>query len=275
MKKILFVMIVLISQTLYGQSQTDLFPDNLTIQPFVANILEPRLGTLIMLTKSELRLDIGNSLDIVRIIPKEGEFFSFGVDLFTYSSLRREKDFHFPVDAIDYLFGINFGYKNSTGKNEFGARFRFSHISAHLVDGSYSKTDGSWNDGLESQVYSREFFELMPYYKINNLRLYVGLTYNYHIDPSDLGKDGYQVGFDYFIPGIIGENFALFAGYDLRIVHLEEYEPNHSLEVGIKFGKYYGKGMSLYFNYYKGKSVHGEYYFIDQEYSGIGLNFDL
>ena len=35
---------------------------------------------------------------------------SFGADLFTYTLLRSQSDFHFPVDAVDYLFGVNFGY---------------------------------------------------------------------------------------------------------------------------------------------------------------------
>ena len=79
--------------------------------------------------------------------------------MFTYTLLRGETDFHFPVDAVDYLFGVNFGYKNNFEKNkEFGARLRISHISAHFVDGHFDGSTGNWRDGQIPRVFSREFF---------------------------------------------------------------------------------------------------------------------
>jgi hypothetical protein len=81
--------------------------------------------------KSQLRLDIGTSRDIYRR-HCEDKIISFGADFFTYTRLRGEKEFHFPVETIDYLFGINAGFKKSKPDSEYGFRFRLSHISAHL-----------------------------------------------------------------------------------------------------------------------------------------------
>lgn len=262
-----------------AQTKSELFPDNLTIQPFTANMLEPKLGFVFQLSKNELRLDIGNSIDIYR---KEiGNLtYSFGADLFTYTLLRSEDSFHFPVDAVDYLFGLNAGvkYKNPDKGcmiNEIGARFRVSHISAHMVDGHLDPSpDKLWIDDQAPIVYSREFFELMPYVKINDLRLYIGLTYIYNVDPEHIGKDNYQIGFDYFYKGF-GDSVTPFIGYDLKIINIDAYTANNSINAGIKFGKPNGKGISIYFHYYSGKSVHGEYYQFNREYSALGFNLDL
>ncbi|MBS3944474.1 MAG: DUF1207 domain-containing protein [Melioribacter sp.] len=264
-----FITISTLSQNL------DLFPGSLNIQPFIANTLEPKLGFLFQLSKNELRLDIGNSLDIFHYSKNESEVFSFGADLFTYTLLRGEKDFHFPVDAVDYLFGINGSYKKVEDQYEYGTRVRISHISAHFVDGHYDASKGEWRDGLNPRVYSREFIELIPFVKFNSLRVYAGITYLFHVTPDYLGKDIYQLGFDYVGNQFDSETLSPFLAYDFKLVNLSKYSANHSFSAGIKFGKPDGRGFSIYFNYYSGKSIHGEYFDFTKTYSAIGINLDL
>lgn len=253
-----------------------LFPDDLTIQPFTANMLEPKLGFLFQLGENELRLDIGNSVDVIRMVREDESEFSLGVDLFTYTLLRGESEFHFPVDAVDYLFGVNFGYKTKVGRyEEAGVRVRLSHISAHFVDGHYETPHNQWRGGRDPIVYSREFIEVMPYYRQRDLRLYAGFTYIYHVDPTHIGKDNYQLGFDYFIRGSLSETITPFIAYDIKVINIDAYTANNSISAGIKFGKPYGKGLSIYLNYYSGKSIHGEYYDWNKEYTALGFNVDL
>lgn len=276
MKKILFILFFASLIEINAQYQIELFPGDLNIQPFTANILEPRLGSLFQLGDNELRLDIGSSADIIKYHKCENEIWSFGADLFTYTLLRGETDFHFPVDAVDYLFGVNFGYKNKINEGkEIGARLRLSHISAHFVDGHYDGSNQQWRDGQLPRVYSREFLELIAYYKINNLRIYAGAAYLYHVDPSSIKKDNYQVGAEYFIDDILGENLNPYFAYDLKVIHLDKYSINNSINIGIKLGKKEGRGLSLYYAYYSGKSIHGEYFDFNKEYSAIGINLDL
>jgi hypothetical protein len=274
MKKNIFILILVFAVNLKAQTQTELFPDNLNIQPFAANTLEPRAGFLFHLNKNELRLDAGTSVDIASL-KIDSSVFSFGADMFTYTFLRGETNFHFPVDAVDYLFGVNFGFKKKAGCNEYGIRARISHISAHFVDGHYDGNQQGWRDGRIPRVYSREFVELMPFYKFNNLRVYGGFTYIFHVDPISIKKDNYQLGFDYYFKNIINQNITPFAGYDLKLIHNDKYTANNSVIVGMKFGKPQGKGVSVYFNYYSGKNIHGEYFDYDSEYSAIGINLDL
>ncbi len=276
MNKKITVFVLLFSAVSFAQNKLELFPDDLTIQPFTANTLEPKLGFVFQMGKNELRLDIGNSIDIIRYEKCPGEIFSFGADLFTYTLLRGEKNFHFPVDAVDYLFGINAAYKkNVDDENEYGARLRISHISAHFVDGHYDGANNQWRDEHNPRVYSREFIELMPYYKINSFRAYAGFTYLFHVTPSIINKDNYQVGFDYFFNNIISQNITPFIGYDYKLTHLDKYTANHSASIGIKFGKFQGRGLSVYINYFSGKSIHGEYFDFNKEYIALGLNLDL
>jgi hypothetical protein len=85
------------------------------------------------------------------------------------------------------------GYKQINKNDEIWARFRFSHISAHFVDGHRDNVNDKWKNDINPIVYSREFFELLPYYKKYDIRVYLGLTYLYHVDPATVGKEIYQV----------------------------------------------------------------------------------
>ncbi|HPN37861.1 MAG TPA: DUF1207 domain-containing protein [Melioribacteraceae bacterium] len=275
MKRIFFVLMLMLQLIIYSQTNYELFPSNLNIQPYTANFLEPKVGFLFQTGGNKIRLDIGNSLDVIHYKISEYQTVSGGIDFFTFTYLYGEKDFHFPVDAVDYLFGINLGFKQIREKDEFGLRFRFSHISAHFVDGHRDNINDKWKDDINPIVYSREFIELLPYYKIQNLRLYLGMTYLYHVDPTTIGKEIYQGGFDYFMKNFINEDFTPFIAYDFKIQRITEYKVNSALSVGIKIGKPNSKGLSIYYHYYNGKNIHGEYYFMDEKFSSIGFNLDL
>jgi len=274
MKNIIKVLL-LIPAIISAQIEYEIFPGSLNVQPFTANFLEPRVGVLAMPETSELRLDIGNSLDLVHVKPDKDMIVSFGADFFTYTSLRSEQAFHFPVDAVDYLFGINMGFKKSMGEDEFGTRFRISHISAHFVDGHYTNSTNSWRDGQKPRVYSREFVELIPYYRMNDLRFYLGYTYIFHTDPGQLGRHIMQLGSDYFYKDFPFKNFNPFVAYDMRLLKIDKYSANNTISAGIKYGFSKGKGLSIYYSYFQGKSIHGEYFDFNKNYSSIGFNLDL
>jgi len=275
MKKNIFILLFFVAG-ITAQNKINYFPGELNIQPFIGNTLEPKIGTVFQIANNELELNIGNSLDIFQIENKIGKF-SAGVDFFTFTLLRSESNFHFPVDAVDYLFGVNFGFKANLENNfitEIGFRLRLSHISAHFVDGHWDNTStGTWRDGRMPMVYSREFVEFLPFMKIKNFRFYAGFTYLYHVDPSTIKKDNYQAGFDFTYR--LMDNLFLFSGYDLKIIHLSDYSANHNINIGFKFGKQKGRGISFFYEYYSGKSYHGEYFNVEQKFSAFGFNIDL
>lgn len=271
MIKIIFLPLLFLNITLAQQSEW--FPSDINIQPFTANFLEPKAGFHYMLGKSSIRLDIGTSSDIYHL-KNSGSLFSIGADLFTYTRLRGESEFHFPVEAIDYLFGINSAIKIEKQNYTYGIRGRISHISAHFVDGKYDFKIKDWRDGDKPRVFSREFIELFPFYEINSFRAYAGLTYIFHTSPSYLGKGIYQLGFDYFLT-TLSENLSPFAAYDFKLEKRGAYFGSNILSAGVKFGNYNSKGISIFFSYFSGLSVHGEYFDRKENYGALGVNLDI
>ncbi len=271
--EILIYVMILIS-SIHPQVKQEWFPADLNIQPFTANVIEPKAGFEFLIGRSELQLNVGISRDIY-LMTNENCSLSFGTDFFTYSRLRSERDFHFPVDAIDYLFGINAAYKMNKGTNEYGFRFRLSHISAHFVDGHFDHRTSSWRDGRTPQVYSREFVEIFPFYKIETLRLYAGFTYIFNVTPEYLGKEIYQAGFDYYLPDMGFAIFSPFVAYDFKLGKIDKFSGSNSLVAGLKFGNPDSRGFSIRFSYLSGKSIHGEYFDIAEKYSSIGFNLEL
>ncbi len=276
-KKIILIFIITISafSNQFAKEKLELFPSGLLIQPFTANTLKPKFGFEFKTTINELKLNVGNSMDVLHYNINYNTILSFGADMFTYTLLRSQKNFHFPVDAVDYLFGFNFGYKTKMCNNDVGARLRISHVSAHFVDGHYDKNSNNWIDGREPKVYSREFLEFIPFIKLHNLRLYGGITYIFHIDPSNIGTDQYQLGFDYFAKDLISKNLTPYIAYDFRLVNIYGYTGNNSLEAGFKLGNINGKGMSFYIQYFSGYNIHGEYFDVKENFTAFGFNLDL
>lgn len=272
-KKII-ISIILISSISFAQSHK-WFPSELNIQPFTANMLEPKAGFLISTDNNKLRLDISTSRDLIHWID-DCETISAGADVFTFTRLRSNDDFKFPVETIDYLFGVNAGYKKElTEDKEYGVRFRLSHISTHLVDGQFDAPSQKWREGREPFVYSKEFIELFPYYRTGNLRAYLGITYIFHIIPEELKKVNLQAGFDYFATQFGTDLFIPFIAYDFKLNGIEKYYGNNIISMGIKFGNWKAKGLSFYYSYISGKSIHGQLYDLQENYSNIGFNFEI
>lgn len=277
--RILIITLLMAASAAFAQ-EVIWFPSKINIQPFKANFLEPKAGFDFHLNNNRLRLDIGTSRDFYQSINAR-RFFSFGADLFTFTRIIRGSDFHFPVETVDYLFGLNAGYRVTSGcdcdgsRVEYGMRLRLSHISAHLVDGKFDNKINDWKDGDKPRVYSREFVELMPYYLFHDLRVYAGLTYLIHVSPHYLNKDSYQLGFDYFASNMLGLMISPFAAYDFKLEHINKYQGNNIFTAGIKFGNARGEGVSLAYSYISGRSIHGEYFDKNESYSTVGFNIDL
>jgi hypothetical protein len=270
----IFIFSLILTFQSFPQGKSEWFPKSLNIQPFTANFIEPRAGFQFLFGKTEIELDIGTTSDIYHY-STDNSVFSLGADLFTYTRLKGQTNFFFPVDAVDYLFGINAGYKISKLNKEYGFRFRLSHISAHFADGHFDTRLNEWKNGRNPQVYSREFIELFPFYRIDGFRVYLGLTYLFHVIPKGIGKGIYQTGFDYYFSNLFKKNISPFIAYDFKLDNIGKYSGSNILSLGVKFGKYDSKGFSISFNYFSGKSIHGEYFDITEHYTTLGVNLDL
>lgn len=272
--KLIILFLVLSITKINSQWKSEWFPSDLNIQPFTANFLEPKAGFHFLVDPGKVRIDIGTSRDII-LFKSDAEQISIGADLFTYTRTRTESNFKFPVETVDYLFGINSGYKINCGSTEWGARFRFSHISAHLVDGNYDSKNNEWRGGRDPFVYSKEFFEIIGYYKIVSLRIYTGITYNIHIIPNEIKKVTFQAGFDYYAKSFSSFAFIPFIAYDFKLTGIDKYSGNHVVAGGVKFGEPTSRGFSILVSYLAGKSVHGEFFDLNENYLTLGINLDI
>ena len=271
---LIVILILFLKSNSAAQTNIEWFPSKLNIQPFTANFLEPKAGFQYLFDMDKVRIDIGTSRDIIKWYLPASDL-SIGADFFTYTRARSEANFKFPVETIDYLFGLNGSFKKYYYNGEFGARLRFSHISSHLVDGYYDSESESWLNGREPFVYSKEFFELIAYYKIYGIRVYCGINYNIHIIPDEIKKSVFQVGFDYYPLWLSTDLFTPFIAYDFKLTGIDEYTGNNIVTVGIKFGEPESRGFSILVSYLSGKSVHGEFYNINETYATIGINLDI
>jgi len=246
--------------------------DPLLFRPLTANTFEPRVGLIWHTDDNRLRLDIGNSIDLLKYTfesPKRR--LTIGSDFFTYTLLSGEKNFHFPVDAVDYLFGFNANYADTLESGLISSRLRLAHISAHFVDGHFNGTTGTWKDGLNPRVYSREFFDLtVAFEPSEHFRGYIGAWYLWHVDPVTISKYIGYVGGEYHQPLL-----SFLDGYAAYQFTASGMLPSHDLQIGVKLGAWNGRGTKIYFTHHTGNSIHGEYHDRHDEYSGFGLNIDL
>jgi hypothetical protein len=272
MKKILFVTIILSAITYSTEPGFSFTSSPLLFKPLVANTFEPRMGLIWHSSNNRLRLDIGNSVDLIQYTFENPQrHLTIGSDFFTYTLLRGERDFHFPVDAVDYLFGFNVNFVDTMSSGILSSRLRLSHISAHFADGHFDNTNAVWKDGLNPRVYSREFLDLaVAFVPSDNFRGYVGIIGVWHIDPPGLPKvSGYFGGeFHQHLSTI----FNAYAAYQFTATGLL---PRHEFQAGTKIGDWYGRGTKLFFIYHSGNSIHGEYHDQQDVYSGFGFNVDF
>jgi hypothetical protein len=265
---------LLASATVAQRVETVAFPTDLTVSPFVANHLEPRVGAAFQIESDALGLDIGTSRDLWRRVVGE-EAFSVGADFFTHTRLRQKSQFRFPVEAVDYLFGLNAAYRVERGRSAYGARFRLSHVSAHLADGRWDDRADEWMERREPFTYSKEFVELAPFYRFGATRVYGCLTWVFHVIPSYLGSYQGQIGVERFFPEATFLGATPFLAYDLRLRETTAWAADNSAAAGVKFGEPFGAGLSLIVHYYQGANVHGLFHDRREEYVSLGVNVDL
>ncbi|MBV6477541.1 MAG: hypothetical protein HGGPFJEG_00280 [Ignavibacteria bacterium] len=248
------------------------FNSNLLFIPTEASIFESKNGVTKYFDTKNLKLDIGATIDLIGLKHGEKEY-SFGADFFTFSNLRSESNFKFPVDAIDYMFGINFNMRlKQNEKWKMSYRLRISHISSHFEDGHiYERTDTIFTP----VVFSKEFFDLAAVsdYKLGEgfyLKNLLALNYVFHSIPEDASGFSGQIGIEtkYFFTKI----FSAYLSSDFVLAEVNSNTNlNLNIETGLSLGRVNSRALMLYFSYYDGQDYRGQYYGKYLNNHGIGL----
>ncbi len=252
--------------------------------PLLADPLEPRIAILPRLDEKYLQLDIGTSADLFSL---RNDGFAFGIDFATFSLLAMEDSFKFPVDTIDYLFGISCSWiqpvdKNSLPFDEVSARLRIAHISAHFEDGHYDKTSGKWIGEEKSPfgipfTYSREFINLVLALSSDDSRVYLGYQYLFHTIPDEIGRHSFQAGIELATPGntYLAADFKLLPEWDDKQAKTNGHRGTWNLQAGWRLAAVGLENVRIACGYSTGISRHGMYFYETESFGSLGLIVDL
>ncbi len=287
---LLLLVMLLLAPGLHAQNVPGTAPTILPlfVWPY-ASPHAPRIGAASESGGENVRLEIGGSIPLYRQVERQGDTASisaprleFGADFFTWSRLRSDPNFKFPVEAIDYYFGLYGGYDlGRVADFRLLSDLRIAHISAHLVDGE--RRFGT--TGFRPFVYSREFVDaaltlhrdLLPAHHNGGLlyrgrlRATLGVRALFHTLPDTLGRLTPSLSLEGATQILENVPLTLRAGY--RVALNNEYAPvpEHSIRCGMKFAELDGNGITLEGSYYRGRSTYGQYASELEEYGGIGF----
>lgn len=251
--------------------------------PLMADPTEPRIAVMPSLSDRTLQLDIGSSANLYQ---SKNRDFAVGVDFGTFSRLRRSDNFKFPVDAIDYIFGLNTSWKQPFTSellpfDEFSARARFSHISAHFEDGHYDAAAGQWIQGdcpfPIPFTYSREFLNFIFALSSPKSRVYAGYQFLYHSIPGGINPHSFQAGTEIFTPGNtwLAADFKLLPIWQNQLNETKGYRGTWNLQAGVRLKALGLENVRVAYNYYSGMSRHGMYFYAPESFSTAGIIIDL
>lgn len=271
-------------------------PQQRLFRPLLADPTEARLAVTSNLD-DRLNGDIGGSWEAADYAwgADGGLRFRTGIHAGVFSKLRRSGT-TFPLETADYLIGFH----ADLGNDRFTGRFEYAHVSAHLADGydgdggpgptdQADKADkpdraGQARRARQAMTYSREYFTLYgaremrfsPGSAIGSARVYGSLRWSNHAIP-DVRRWRVQGGAELVFRPLAGKGGATraYLACDVRVFRDGEISVNRTAHAGLLFHNGASRGLRLAFVYHGGRSEHGQFHHLEDDYAGIGLFFDL
>jgi hypothetical protein len=273
-------LILISSKLLLSQDdfQAVFLPAGLNFMPLKANNQEARLGVLYYTYTTNLKVDIGNSVDLLSFESDDSRI-TAGVEFMAYAFSKSYAGKRLQISAVDGFFGGNISFSKHFEQSKLLARFRIIHNSAHLVDGNFDTDNNIWIDGQSPIPFTKDFGEVtiaqQIYYNELILKYYGGVSYASLIRPENLKRFNYHIGFEFALKNILGKLFEhdnnLFLAEHFFLDGTNKYFGNQQLMAGIKFGDWDKKGIVLYTSYYSGRDVFSSFY--DRRISKFGIGF--
>jgi hypothetical protein len=250
------VITIVAACALRGQSP-DPFP-----QP-IANPLEGRIQ-IFATTADALRFDIGASPSMYA----PDSTLRIRADFFTLSRMRSAEAMKFPVETIDYWFGLSGAWKPVNFP--LSMRLRLAHISAHYVDG----TAWPFRGDTVVPIYSREFAELLLSGTVAGIRLYGGGSVIWSGHNPEFSRFIPQVGIELREP--LSATSEIQLAYDGKLVgYRGSYLPQHCLQAGIVYRHKTEVEGGVFLYRYDGRSIHGMFADQRDSYWAIGIRLGM
>jgi hypothetical protein len=279
-------LLIIIAAVSFAQQRDSIefLPAGLNFMPLKANHQEARLGILYYTATTNLKVDIGNTSDLIAFYLDNGNIkLTAGIDFMAYAWSTSYSSNRLQIDALDGFFGGNVSFSEKTENGRLLGRFRIVHNSAHLVDGHYDRTTSDWIDDKEPIPFTRDTGELTAAHEIVYnwcaLKYYCTIAYSTLVRPADLKKFGANCGIEFALSDLFGKildkDINLYFAHHFSLVGVPEYLGNNRSMLGVKFGDWDGKGISIYLSWFKGNNIFSEYYKDRVNKFGIGFFVDF
>lgn len=278
MKKIILLLLIFCVNTYSQNNSLEFFPDGLNFIPLKGNNYEAKIGLVFIPENNNMKIDIGNTVDLLSLRFSDSERLTTGIEFFAYALSRSYKGKRLQITAVDGFFGGNISYSKKMNENLFSMRYRIIHNSAHLVDGNWDRQESSWIDNYEPVPYAKDFMELASAYNFKTgfaeIKNYAGVSYAFLIRPEDFKRLSFYTGIEMRFP-VFNETNELFFVHNLFLDGINSYKGNNNSMLGIKFGSWEKKGVLLFISYYKGYDVFHSFYKQVVERFSIGFTVDF
>lgn len=254
----LCVALLVMISTIRALAGTDPFP-----QP-IANPFEGRIQVFASPDARALRFDIGAS----PVMYARDSTLTIRSDFFTLSRMRSAEAMKFPVETIDYWFGLSAAW--ASRELPISMRLRLAHVSAHFVDGT------RWPFTADSTVpiYSREFAELLIAAKTDPMRFYGGVTFIWSNHNPEFARVIPQIGVEY--THCFTSSMSVVAAYDGKLVGYRGVTlPQHCAQVGFLYRHRTDIEGGLMVYRYSGRSIHGMFAQDRDDYWAVGLRLGM
>src|ERR1035437_10019412 len=88
------------------------FPPGLNFLPLRANNQEAKMGILYYPNTTNLKLDIGNTMDLIRFNLQDNKYITVGIEFMAYAYSVSFSQMRLQIGALDGFFGGNAVYTN-------------------------------------------------------------------------------------------------------------------------------------------------------------------
>jgi len=282
---ILFSLFLFCINPLGAQTKFEFLPQGLNFLPLRANMQEAKIGVLYYPDNANLKVDIGNTMDLLSFhFPASQSKLNFGIEFMAYASVIGYQQLRLQIDAVDGFFGGNATYSQQISATEnYALRFRFIHNSAHLVDGNYwvHPYPREWTKAGGPIPFTRDFAEVVAAHTVDlsgySLRTYGGCGFSLRIRPATLKRffalGGIEVHTDRWTGKLFEKPVYLFMAHNISYAGLPDYSFTNHSQFGVKFGDWESKGILFYLSLYSGNNMFSEYF--DETITKIALGFSV
>lgn len=247
MLRTLSIAFVVMSARLIADTGMSLLPGG---RPFQLTFTDPREIRMALSFEGDDKINaaVGNYFSFFSLEPTDGIGwkFHFGLEGAGYFTMR-QADGRFPLETADGLIGSYFEGNNGP----LQAQVRYTHVSAHLADGSSDTPI----------AYSRETLSLRAAYSWEHTALlYLGPSYLVNSSP-ELPGWSFQTGGYVFVPWVM-PTLNPFVGTDLKWKQETPINPSWSIQVGVALNNppVAYRSFRIYYLYYTGANPRGQYY---------------